>query len=106
MERNKIEYILFEEQPRDKLKNAGMAELADAHGSGPCDSNIMRVQVSFPARLRRKLWLSSFLFHILFCLNLFKKIIFLLTFIFLSDNISLAAVNRDAEVSELADEQD
>ena len=26
-----------------------MAELADAHGSGPCDSNIMRVQVPFPA---------------------------------------------------------
>ncbi len=26
-----------------------MAELADAHGSGPCDSNVMRVQVSFPA---------------------------------------------------------
>ena len=26
-----------------------MAELADAHGSGPCDGNIMRVQVSFPA---------------------------------------------------------
>ena len=23
--------------------------MADAHGSGPCDSNIMRVQVSFPA---------------------------------------------------------
>ena len=30
-------------------KCAGMAELADAHGSGPCDSNIMRVQVPFPA---------------------------------------------------------
>lgn len=27
-----------------------MAELADAHGSGPCGSNTMRVQVSFPAR--------------------------------------------------------
>ncbi len=27
-----------------------MAELADAHGSGPCDSNIMRVQVPFSAR--------------------------------------------------------
>ena len=26
-----------------------MAELADAYGSGPYDSNIMRVQVSFPA---------------------------------------------------------
>ena len=29
--------------------DAGMAELADAHGSGPCGSNTMRVQVSFPA---------------------------------------------------------
>ena len=28
---------------------AGMAELADAYGSGPYDSNVMRVQVSFPA---------------------------------------------------------
>jgi len=26
--------------------------LADAHGSGPCDSNIMRVQVPFPALYR------------------------------------------------------
>jgi surface polysaccharide O-acyltransferase-like enzyme len=29
---------------------AGMAELADAHGSGPCDSNILRVRLPFPAR--------------------------------------------------------
>ena len=29
-----------------------MAELADAHGSGPCGSNTMRVQVSFPALQR------------------------------------------------------
>lgn len=29
--------------------NAGMAELADAYGSGPYGSNTMRVQVSFPA---------------------------------------------------------
>lgn len=28
-----------------------MAELADAHGSGPCGSNTMRVQVPFPAYL-------------------------------------------------------
>ena len=28
-----------------------MAELADAHGSGPCDSNIMRVQVPFSASI-------------------------------------------------------
>ncbi len=33
---------------------AGMAELADAHGSGPCDSNVMRVRVSFPAGIRRE----------------------------------------------------
>ncbi len=26
-----------------------MAELADAHGSGPCDSNIMEVQVLLSA---------------------------------------------------------
>ena len=32
-----------------------MAELADAHGSGPCDSNIMRVQVPFPACLFKSL---------------------------------------------------
>ena len=32
---------------------AGMAELADAHGSGPCGSNTMRVQVSFPALDRK-----------------------------------------------------
>ena len=31
------------------IKHAGMAELADAHGSGPCGSNTMRVQVPFPA---------------------------------------------------------
>ena len=29
--------------------SAGMAELADAHGSGPCESNFMRVQVPLPA---------------------------------------------------------
>ena len=28
---------------------AGMAELADAHGSGPCELTLMRVQVPFPA---------------------------------------------------------
>ena len=32
------------------MDNAGMAELADAYGSGPYGSNTMRVQVSFPAR--------------------------------------------------------
>ena len=33
-----------------KMTYAEMAELADAHGSGPCDSNIMRVQVPSSAR--------------------------------------------------------
>ena len=33
----------------NKYCPAGMAELADAHGSGPCGSNTMRVQVPFPA---------------------------------------------------------
>ena len=28
---------------------AGVAELADAHGSGPCEGNFMRVQVPSPA---------------------------------------------------------
>ena len=37
---------------KHKNNQAGMAELADAHGSGPCGSNTMRVQVSFPARIR------------------------------------------------------
>ncbi len=31
----------------------GMAELADAHGLGPCDSNFLRVQVPFPAFLKK-----------------------------------------------------
>ena len=35
-----------------------MAELADAHGSGPCGSNTMRVQVSFPA-LNRNLGIPA-----------------------------------------------
>ena len=32
-----------------KSRLAEMAELADAHGSGPCGSNTMRVQVPFSA---------------------------------------------------------
>ena len=38
-----------------------MAELADAHGSGPCDSNIMRVQVPSSARRLKSKDLSLFL---------------------------------------------
>lgn len=34
------------------LINAEVAELADAHGSGPCDSNIMRVQVPSSAQIQ------------------------------------------------------
>ena len=37
-----------------------MAELADAHGSGPCDSNIMRVQVPSSARRLKSKDLSLF----------------------------------------------
>ena len=40
-----------------------MAELADAHGSGPCDSNIMRVQVPSSARRLKSKDLSLFSFH-------------------------------------------
>ena len=32
-----------------KIKYADMAELADAHGSGPCESNFMQVQVLLSA---------------------------------------------------------
>ena len=34
---------------RELIIFAGMAELADAHGSGPCESNFMQVQVLLPA---------------------------------------------------------
>ena len=39
---------------------AEVAELADAHGSGPCGSNTMRVQVSSSARAKEVF--SDFLF--------------------------------------------
>ena len=35
--------------PHPPLISAGMAELADAHGSGPCVGDNMQVQVLFPA---------------------------------------------------------
>ena len=41
-----------------------MAELADAHGSGPCDSNIMRVQVPSSARRLKSKDLSLFRYYI------------------------------------------
>ena len=42
-----------------------MAELADAHGSGPCESNFMQVQVLLPAPRQSKLYIacSDFLFN-------------------------------------------
>ena len=41
-----------------------MAELADAHGSGSCDSNIMRVQVPSSARRLKSKDLSLFRYYI------------------------------------------
>ena len=41
---------------------AEVAELADAHGSGPCGSNTVRVQVSSSARWRVLRNQDSFLF--------------------------------------------
>ena len=37
-----------------------MAELADAHGSGPCESNFMQVQVLLPAPCRSKVRFAPF----------------------------------------------
>ena len=39
--------IFVVEKPQ--IEYAGMAELADAHGSGPCESNFMQVQVLLSA---------------------------------------------------------
>ena len=47
-----------------------MAELADAHGSGPCGSNTMRVQVPFPAFDDTK---QSENVYVLFCVIFFVK---------------------------------
>ena len=38
-----------------------MAELADAHGSGPCESNFMEVRLLLPAPQTGRLMLSGFL---------------------------------------------
>ena len=43
---------------------AGMAELADAHGSGPCESNFMQVQVLFPAPEKALASASAFFSYI------------------------------------------
>ena len=55
--------------------------MADAHGSGPCDSNIMRVQVPFPASK-----LSLYLYK--------ENGRFLLTLLFQNDNILLAVLGE------------
>ena len=39
--------------PSTNFTLAGMAELADAHGSGPCEVTLMQVQVLFPAPIRK-----------------------------------------------------
>ena len=41
-----------------QLLYADMAELADAHGSGPCESNFMEVQVLLSAPRRSKLYIA------------------------------------------------
>ena len=43
-----------------------MAELADAHGSGPCESDFMQVQVLFPAPTKNRVHSDSvFLLHVM-----------------------------------------
>lgn len=60
-----------------------MAELADAHGSGPCESNFMQVQVLLPApteNLEKSLVYALFrgLFFLIFrfcaLLSIFKPV--------------------------------
>ena len=41
-----------------------MAELADAHGSGPCESNFMQVQVLLPAPTAVSYTGTAVLYHI------------------------------------------
>ena len=48
-----------------------MAELADAHGSGTCGSNTLRVQVPFPAFFNALFYKRAF-FFCLFEVNLVK----------------------------------
>ena len=51
-------------------ESAGMAELADAHGSGPCESNFMQVQVLLPAPKTARFYRAVLLYmhknHIVF----------------------------------------
>ena len=56
---------------RQRHQNAEVAELADAHGSGPCGSNTVRVQVSSSARLTQTfmVWVFCFIGIIAFALE-------------------------------------
>lgn len=62
-----------------------MAELADAHGSGPCENNFMQVQVLLPAppenlekahkqAIFRGLFFLIFLYAICALLSIFKPV--------------------------------
>ena len=42
------------EEKRELLQYAEVAELADAHGSGPCGSNTLRVRLPSSARQKRE----------------------------------------------------
>ena len=44
-----ISYWAHKKIEDNHLNKRDYYNMADAHGSGPCDSNIMRVQVPFPA---------------------------------------------------------
>lgn len=44
------------------IRYAVVAELADAHGSGPCEGDFMQVQVLFPAPEKASIDLKPFLF--------------------------------------------
>ena len=46
----------LKDKDKAKKRNAEVAELADAHGSGPCGSNTMRVQVPPPALVKKGLF--------------------------------------------------
>ena len=53
--------------------NAEVAELADAHGSGPCGSNTMRVQVPPPALTKKPVSRREQVFCILDRVDLYTK---------------------------------
>ena len=69
--------------------------MADAHGSGPCDSNIMRVQVPFPALFIR-LWFDDLKRDSPMVISLF-------TYIF--DLVSILAVLERYDIEKEVDER-